>query len=88
MSEHIDVDVSGVLRRVMTIPPAGDALIEMVVRTADGRHAPPEAPGHREFVMTRLYRSASGWRAVGHQPPPSSRERRGAQYSKGPRRRR
>jgi (2R)-sulfolactate sulfo-lyase subunit beta len=58
MPEHIDVDVSGVLRRDMTIPEAGDALIEMVVRTANGRLTAAEALGHREFVMTKLYRSA------------------------------
>jgi (2R)-sulfolactate sulfo-lyase subunit beta len=58
MSEHVDVDVSGVLRREMTIPEAGDALIEMVVRTANGRLTAAEALGHREFVMTKLYRSA------------------------------
>src|SRR5258705_1362 len=29
MGEHIDVDVSGILRRDMTIPQAGDALIDM-----------------------------------------------------------
>ena len=56
--EHIDVDVSGVLRRDMTIPEAGDALIEMVVRTANGRLTAAESLGHREFVMTKLYRSA------------------------------
>jgi (2R)-sulfolactate sulfo-lyase subunit beta len=58
MSEHIDVDVSGILRREMTISQAGDALIEMVVRTANGRLTAAEALGHREFVMTKLYRSA------------------------------
>jgi len=58
MSEHVDVDVSGILRREMTIPQAGDALIEMVVRTANGRLSAAEALGHREFVMTKLYRSA------------------------------
>ncbi len=58
MSEHIDVDVSGILRRDMTISQAGDALIEMVVRTANGRLTAAEALGHREFVMTKLYRSA------------------------------
>jgi (2R)-sulfolactate sulfo-lyase subunit beta len=58
MSEHVDVDVSGVLRREMTIPQAGDALIDMVVRTANGRFTAAEALGHREFVMTKLYRSA------------------------------
>jgi (2R)-sulfolactate sulfo-lyase subunit beta len=58
MSEHVDVDVSGILRRDMIIPEAGDALIEMIVRTANGRLTAAEALGHREFVITKLYRSA------------------------------
>jgi (2R)-sulfolactate sulfo-lyase subunit beta len=58
MGEHIDVDVSGILRREMTIDEAGDALIDMLVRTANGRNTAAEALGHREFVMTKLYRSA------------------------------
>jgi (2R)-sulfolactate sulfo-lyase subunit beta len=58
MSEHIDVDVSGILRRDMTLDQAGDALIDMVIRTANGRHTAAEALGHRELVMTKLYRSA------------------------------
>ena len=58
MGEHIDVDVSGVLRRDLTIPQAGDALIGMITRTANGRLTAAEALGHREFSMTKLYRSA------------------------------
>jgi (2R)-sulfolactate sulfo-lyase subunit beta len=58
MSEHVDLDVSGILRREMTLPEAGDALIEMILRTANGRLTAAEALGHREFVMTKLYRSA------------------------------
>jgi (2R)-sulfolactate sulfo-lyase subunit beta len=58
MSEHVDLDVSGVLRREMTIDQAGDALIEMIRRTANGRATAAEALGHKEFVMTKLYRSA------------------------------
>ena len=58
MTEHIDVDMSGVLRRDMTLGQAGDALIEMIVRTANGRLTAAEALGHREFVLTKLYRSA------------------------------
>jgi (2R)-sulfolactate sulfo-lyase subunit beta len=58
MGEHIDLDVSGILRREMTIDQAGDALIEMIRRTANGRATAAEALGHREFVMTKLYRSA------------------------------
>ena len=58
MGEHVDVDVSGVLRRDMTLDEAGDALIDMVVRTANGRLTAAESLGHREFVLTKLYRSA------------------------------
>jgi len=58
MGEHIDVDVSGILRREQTLDSAGDALIEMIVRTANGRLTAAEALGHREFSMTKLYRSA------------------------------
>jgi (2R)-sulfolactate sulfo-lyase subunit beta len=58
MSEHIDLDVSGILRREMTLDTAGDALIDMVRRTANGRMTSAEALGHKEFVMTKLYRSA------------------------------
>ena len=58
MGEHIDLDVSGVVRREMTIDEAGDRLIDVMVRTANGRFTAAEALGHREFVMTKLYRSA------------------------------
>ena len=58
MAEHIDVDVSGILRREMTIPQAGDVLIDMVLRTANGRLTAAETLGHREFSLTKLYRSA------------------------------
>ena len=69
MAEHIDVDVSGILRRELTLETAGDALIEMVVRTANGRLTAAEALGHREFVMTKLYRSASRAVGGGYRPP-------------------
>jgi (2R)-sulfolactate sulfo-lyase subunit beta len=58
MPEHIDVDVTGILRREMTLDTAGDALIDMIMRTSNGRLTAAEALGHREFVMTKLYRSA------------------------------
>jgi (2R)-sulfolactate sulfo-lyase subunit beta len=58
MGEHVDLDVSGILRREQTLDQAGDALIDMVIRTANGRLTAAEALGHREFVMTKLYRSA------------------------------
>ena len=58
MGEHVDLDVSGLLRREINLDQAGDALIDMVVRTCNGRLTAAEVLGHREFVMTKLYRSA------------------------------
>ena len=58
MSEHIDLDVSAILRGEMTVDEAGDKLIDVIVRTANGRLTAAEALGHREFVLTKLYRSA------------------------------
>ncbi|MDQ1143936.1 (2R)-sulfolactate sulfo-lyase subunit beta [Bacillus sp. SORGH_AS 510] len=58
MSEHIDVDVQGLLARNISLEQAGDQLMEMICRTVNGRLTCAEALGHREFVMTKLYRSA------------------------------
>ena len=58
MSEHIDVDVSGILRREETLDSAGDKLLDALMRTANGELTAAEILGHREFVMTRLYESA------------------------------
>lgn len=58
MSEHIDVDTSGLLQREITLDQAGDRLLECMLRTANGRLTAAEALGHREFVLTRLYESA------------------------------
>jgi len=58
MSEHIDVDVSGLLQREYTLEEAGDRVWDMMIRVAGGRLTCAEALGHREFVLTKLYRSA------------------------------
>ena len=58
MSEHIDLDVSAILRGESTVEEAGDQLIDIILRTANGRLTAAEALGHREFVLTKLYRSA------------------------------
>jgi (2R)-sulfolactate sulfo-lyase subunit beta len=58
MAEHVDLDVSGILRRELTLDQAGDLLIDMVIRTCNGRLTCAEVMGHREFVMTKLYQSA------------------------------
>ncbi|MCU0844899.1 MAG: UxaA family hydrolase [Spirochaetes bacterium] len=58
MSEHIDLDVSAILQGEMTLDQAGDALLKVIQRTASGRNTAAEALGHREFIITKLYRSA------------------------------
>ncbi|MBN1635127.1 MAG: UxaA family hydrolase [Deltaproteobacteria bacterium] len=58
MSEHIDLDVSGILQGKLTLDQAGDQLIELMQRTCNGRLSAAEVLGHREFVITKLYRSA------------------------------
>jgi (2R)-sulfolactate sulfo-lyase subunit beta len=58
MSEHMDLDVSGLLKLEYPLAEAGDRLMAMVDRTINGRLTAAEAIGHREFVITKLYRSA------------------------------
>lgn len=58
MSEHIDVDSSGLLQREVSLDQAGDQLLACMLRTANGRLTAAEALGHREFVLTRLFESA------------------------------
>ncbi len=58
MSEHIDVDVSGLLQREMTSTRPATGCSRCMLRTANGRLTAAEALGHREFVLTRLYESA------------------------------
>jgi (2R)-sulfolactate sulfo-lyase subunit beta len=58
MSEHMDLDVSTLLRRECTLDQAGDQLMEVVNRTVNGRLTCAESLGHREFVITKLYPSA------------------------------
>jgi len=58
MSEHIDVDVTGLLQKRMNMDDAGEALLECMLRTAEGELTAAELLGHREFSLTRLYESA------------------------------
>lgn len=58
MSEHIDVDVTGLLTRKMSLSQSGSAIIEMIERTYGGRLTAAEALKHDEFVLTKLYPSA------------------------------
>ncbi len=58
MSEHIDYDCSAILRGEMTLDESGDNLLDMLVRTCNGRLTANEVLGHEEFVLTKLYESA------------------------------
>jgi (2R)-sulfolactate sulfo-lyase subunit beta len=58
MKEHIDVDCSGLLSREINLTQAGDMLMDYMCRVVNGRMTAAEALGHKEFVMTKLYRSA------------------------------
>jgi (2R)-sulfolactate sulfo-lyase subunit beta len=58
MSEHIDVDCSGLLQRDINLDQAGDKLLENMMATVNGRWTSAEALGHREFVLTRIHESA------------------------------
>jgi (2R)-sulfolactate sulfo-lyase subunit beta len=58
MSEHVDYDCSAILRGEMTLDQSGDNLLEMLIRTCNGRRTAQEVLGHEEFVLTKLYESA------------------------------
>jgi (2R)-sulfolactate sulfo-lyase subunit beta len=58
MPEHIDLDVTGILQKTMNLDDAGEALLDCILRTADGELTAAEILGHREFSLTRLYESA------------------------------
>ena len=58
MSEHVDYDCSAILRGEMTLDQSGTNLIQMLIRTCNGRLTAQEVLGHEEFVLTKLYESA------------------------------
>jgi (2R)-sulfolactate sulfo-lyase subunit beta len=58
MSEHIDVDVTGLLRFEYNLDGAADRTMEMMARTINGRLTSAETLRHNDFVITKLYRSA------------------------------
>ena len=58
MAEHIDVDISKMLRLDMTLDDAADEILDMTFRAINGRLTSAEALRHNEFVLTKLYRSA------------------------------
>jgi len=58
MSEHVDVDLTAMLRIEMNLDQAADAALLMLERTINGRLTAAEVLRHNEFVLTKLYRSA------------------------------
>ena len=58
MAEHIDVDISALLSLEMTLKQAGQALLDMMFRNVNGRLTATEVLGHKEFVLTKMYRSS------------------------------
>ncbi len=58
MSEHVDVDVSDMLRLEMTLDEAADRTLDVMAHTVRGRLTAAEALRHNEFVITKLFRSA------------------------------
>lgn len=58
MSEHIDMDVTGLLRFEYNLDGAADRTMAMMASTINGRLTSAEALRHEEFVLTKLYRSA------------------------------
>ena len=58
LEEHIDLDVSATIRLEETLAQAGERLIDLIQATASGRLTAAELLNHREFVLTRLHRTA------------------------------
>ncbi len=58
MSEHIDVDLTGLLRLEINLDQAADKAMDVLERTIRGRLTAAEALRHNEFVLTKLYESA------------------------------
>jgi (2R)-sulfolactate sulfo-lyase subunit beta len=58
MSEHIDVDVTGMLRVEMTLDQAADHALDVLQSTINGRLTAAETLRHDEYSITKLYRSA------------------------------
>lgn len=58
MSEHVDVDITAMLRLEMTLEEAAEKTLDVMAHTVRGRLTAAEALKHNEFVLTKLYRSA------------------------------
>jgi len=54
----IRCDCSAILRGEMTLDQSGDNLLQMLIRTCNGRLTGQEVLGHEKFVLTKLYENA------------------------------
>src|SRR5260370_33374570 len=77
MAEHIDLDVSGILRREMTLDEAGDRLIDIMIRTGNGRLTCAEALRHPQVGLPKLYPSAGRAETEAHHACPLPQVRGG-----------
>ncbi|MEM3941036.1 MAG: UxaA family hydrolase [Thermoplasmatales archaeon] len=58
MSEHIDLDISGLLRFEFDLKEAGNRLYDAMLRVVSGTLTASEILKHYEFALTKLYISA------------------------------
>lgn len=56
--EHVDVDITELLMGWIGLDPAADRVMESFARAAWGGYTAAEVLGHREFVLSKFYRSA------------------------------
>lgn len=54
MGENIDADLSGILRRTMSLREGGAMLFRLLINTAEGTPTAAERLGHREFSLYRI----------------------------------
>lgn len=58
MSDHIDIDVSPLLQREMTLDQAATMIFSSMLKACDGRLTASEVFAHREYALTRIHRTA------------------------------
>ena len=54
MAENIDVDLSGIISRTLSLSDGGDRLFDTLLRVAEGEETASERLGHREFGLYRI----------------------------------
>jgi altronate dehydratase large subunit len=63
MEEDMDFDAGRVLSGGLTLPQAGRELLDLIVRTAQGKPSKPEALGHREYFIMYKHQNTPGLEA-------------------------